>query len=400
MKILYLFAPIFYLFSLNLNGQNPCLESAQISVQSTSLGSPLSGPFQPNEEIVLDLFVNWNGLTCNWIHGLSPTFGNGWSPSSFDNSGTPEVISPLNEISNGIGNPGNFFWYDDNVVTYKNYESPNFEFGESVPAGWYSTATTPGNNNPCGSGQYFVDPNCSCGIIQPCDFFFSHHLRIKLITGSQEDCDNGLTDLGVDFKLFTDFETGNGVNSICADIPVISEFFQMTCSIPTDLEINPQEIDIYSDENLTIDFTNYVTEVNPEVSYQWTETSEDQISGASNCWQNCGTTLSQQLINSDLYETKTVTYSVNAIRSDGTAGPVSLFLVKIHPDIYITTYYDVLQPICSGVTEVIVESTAFGGAMENDDVEYSYLWNTGQTESSISAYPEITTTYVKNILSV
>jgi len=142
-----------------------------------------------------------------------------------------------------------------------------------------------------------------------------------------------------------------------------------------------------------IDFTDFVTEVNPDVSYQWTVEAADEISGFSDCSQDCGTFLSHELINSDLYQTKTVTYTVNAIRSDGTAGPSSEFLVKVHPEISLTTYYDQQQPVCSGVTEVYVESSAFGGAMENLDIDYLYSWNTGSTESFIIVYPEETTTY-------
>jgi len=225
MKILYMLVPIFFLYSLNLNGQNPCLDDAIIYVQSTSLGSPLSGPFQPNEEIEIEFVVLWNGLECNWLHGLSPTFGNGWSPASFDANGTPEVIMPLNAQSNSMGNPGNFFWYPEGSIFYKYQNSPNYFAGEPVPDGWYSTATSPGTNNPC-AGNFQFDPNCSCGITQTCNSFFPHTIRIKLITGSEEDCENGLTDLSVHFKLFSDFETGSGVNPACVDVPVFSEFYQ------------------------------------------------------------------------------------------------------------------------------------------------------------------------------
>jgi len=392
MKVHYLFVPIFFLFSFNLSGQNPCLDDALIFVQSTSLGSPLTGPFQPNEEIEIELVVLWNGLNCNWLHGLSPTFGNGWSPTSFDANGTPEVIQPLNAQSNNMGNPGNFFWYEEGPIHYKYPDSPNYTIGEPVPAGWYSTATSPGTNNPC-AGNFQVDPNCSCGITQTCNNFFPHTMRIKLITGSEEDCENGLTDLSVHFKLFSDFETGSGVNPFCADVPVISEFYQMACTIPEDLEISGQELDTYNNGSVEIDFTNFVTVVNPAVSYQWSVEGEDEISGFSDCTQDCGTILSQELVNSDLYQTKMVTYTVNAIRSDGTAGPSSEFLVKVHPEISLTTYYDQQQPVCSGVTEVYVESSAFGGAMENLDINYLYSWNTGSTDSYIIVYPEETTIY-------
>ena len=392
MSVKYLFAPIFFFLSFNLTGQNICLDDAYINIVSTSLGSPSTGPFQPNEEIEIELVVLWNGQDCNWLHGLSPSFGNGWSASSFDVNGVPEVVVPLNFQSNSQGNPGQFLWYQEGDVFYKFNGSPNYEEGEPVPSGWYSTATSPGINNPC-AGDFQWNPNCSCGITQTCNSFYPHYTTIKLITGSQEDCDNGLTDLSINFKIFSDFETGSGVNPICADVPVISAAYQMACSIPEDLNLSPQEINTYTDGNLEIDFTNYVAEVNPDVSYEWRADADDEITGASDCLNDCGTILSHQLINSSLDQTKTVSYLVNAIRSDGTAGPSSTFLVKVHPAISLTTYYDNLQNVCSGVTEVVLESSVIGGAMEDEDIDYQYLWGNGSTESSITIYPEETSTY-------
>lgn len=395
MKIRYLFVPIFLLISFNLIGQNVCLDDAHFQVISTSLGSPLSGPFQPNEEVEIEFIVFWNGTDCNWLHGLSPTFGNGWSPSSFDANGTPEVITPLNFQSNSMGNPGNLFWYPEGSIMYKHQNSPNYMAGEFVPAGWYSTATSPGTNNPC-AANFQTDPNCSCGITQTCNSFYVHTITIRLITGTVEDCENGLTDLSVHYKLFSDFETGSGVNPACADVPLLSAFYEMACTTPEDLEINGQDFDTYNHGLVEIDFTDFVTVVNPDVSYQWTVEGADEISGFSNCTQDCGTILSQELVNSNLYQTKNVTYTVNAIRADRTAGPSAEFLVKVHPELSLTTYYDQLQPVCSGVTEVYVESSAFGGAME-DNIDYLYSWNTGSTASYIIVYPDETTTYALTI---
>ncbi len=368
---------------------------AYISVVETSLGSPFSGPFQPNEEIHVELVVLWNGEGCNWLHGLTPSFGNGWSPSSFDANGTPEVLVPLNFQSNSQGNPGQFLWYQEGDVYYKYSGSAAYEIGESVPAGWYSSATSPGVNNPnaCLGNSYLTDPNCSCGITQTCNTFYPHHMTIKLITGSQEDCDNGLTDLSINFKIFSDFETGSGLTPICADVPIISAPYQMACSIPEDLDLSPQELDIYSDGNLEIDFTNFVAAINPEVSYQWKAEAEEDITGASNCLNNCGTILSHQLINENPAQTKTVAYQVNPIRADGLAGPTRTFLTKVHPAIALSTSYDDSQTVCSGVTEVVIESTVLGGAMEDETIDYQYLWSTGNPEASISVYPEETTTY-------
>ncbi len=393
MKIIYLLFPVLYLFSCQLNGQNPCLVNGQISVQSASLGSPLTGPFQPNEELVVELIVLWNGVDCNWLHGVSPSFGNGWRADSFDDQGTPEVLIPLNNQSNSTGNPGNFFWYPENTVTYKYYDSPSYAAGDGVPAGWYSTATSPGINNPCAS-NYLSDPNCSCGITQPCGEVFFHVMRFKLITGSAEDCESGITDLDISFKLFSDFETGSGVSPVCTDLPEISQSYQMICSVPPDLAISPQPIiDVYNSGNLELDFRDFVAEINPEVGYQWRVLADNEITGFSNCTEDCGTTLAHQLNNSDLHQTKNLTYRVNAIRPDGMAGPFKDFLVKVHPEISLTTNYVSLSSNCSGETEGLLEGAAYGGAMEDEDEDYLYLWNTGQTSSSISVYPEETTTY-------
>ncbi len=392
MRTIYLLFPVLFLFSIHVNSQAPCLENFQISVVSASLGSPLTGPFQPNEEIEIDFLVQWNAMGCNWLHGLSPTFGDGWSAASFDTSGAPTVLLPFNLYSNSNGNPGNFLWYSNQEVTYKIPGSPDYLPYDFVPAGWYATATSPGTNNPC-AGEYYFNPNCSCGITQICNSSFAHQMRILLKTGSVEDCASGLTDLSVHFQLFSDIETGSGTTPVCTNIPLISQSYLLDCTASADLVISSHETELYNNGNLELDFTNFVAEINPDVSYQWRVEADPATSGFSDCDQNCGTIISHQLSNADLYQTKNLTYFVNAVRPDGTTGPTSTFSVKVHPNISLTTYYDSSAPVCSGVTAVSVESMVYGGSRENEEVDYLHQWNTGQTSATITVFPEGTTTY-------
>ena len=56
-----------------------CNEDDRIFVTSTSLGSPLKGPYKPGEEVrICYELEDWNKLDCNGFQGLVPTFGPGW----------------------------------------------------------------------------------------------------------------------------------------------------------------------------------------------------------------------------------------------------------------------------------------------------------------------------------
>ena len=74
-----------------------CNEDDRIFVTSTSLGSPLKGPYKPGEEVrICYELEDWNKLDCNGFQGLVPTFGPGWDTTSFDLFGQlmkqPEIL--------------------------------------------------------------------------------------------------------------------------------------------------------------------------------------------------------------------------------------------------------------------------------------------------------------------
>ncbi|MEL7221965.1 MAG: hypothetical protein AAGJ93_11645, partial [Bacteroidota bacterium] len=200
-------------FSL-LKAQNNCLEFGELFVVETSLGSPLEGPFAPNEEITIELQIAWNAIDCNWLHGIVPTFGNGWVELYSEWGFEPEITSPISFQ----GPSGNLFWYLPGELIYKLPDSQEYEEYEDLPAGWFVTGTSPG---PFGASCYQYDPYCSCGITQNCGFAI-HTMRFKVMTRSIEDCMAGFDDLSVTIKLFSDIETGSGISPACIDIPAFS----------------------------------------------------------------------------------------------------------------------------------------------------------------------------------
>jgi hypothetical protein len=77
-----------------LQATAPCVTDAEIVIESRSFGGPLEGPFFPGE--VLEVCMNVNVFlvatgeqNCQWMQGLVPVFGNGWSAGSFDGEGMP-----------------------------------------------------------------------------------------------------------------------------------------------------------------------------------------------------------------------------------------------------------------------------------------------------------------------
>ena len=67
---------------MTLNPDNSaCNTNKEISVSATSMGSPLSGPYQPGEIVTFCYTItDWTQFNCNYLGGIVPTFGDCWDP--------------------------------------------------------------------------------------------------------------------------------------------------------------------------------------------------------------------------------------------------------------------------------------------------------------------------------
>lgn len=235
---------VLLIYNTSAQGQNNCMIEDRLEVTSTSLGSPLEGPYLPGEFVTFSYTIlNYrtdpvqSGNQCQWLQGVVPVFGNAWSQSSFLSSGRPQTRT----------RPASFWqWFREDSVRY-NFNNPNLNVfsddvldrkslcytpiencngGSSVtsetplPAGWF--VTTDDSRAPCeNAGE---DPNDSWGIAQACGTNASHGtftftLQIRPYDDENEGClQTGFTDASVSIYTFTDAEVGCfvGENTQCA----------------------------------------------------------------------------------------------------------------------------------------------------------------------------------------
>jgi hypothetical protein len=218
---------------------------AELRVVGTSLGSPLKGPFVPGEIIdfvfeIKDYQTDQQGTgnDCQWLQGIVPVFGNGWSPSSF-----VSLRRPRNEIErlSGIwqwldqGEAG----YNFQTNEYTIYQDPVFDrlaickgsspncpgggitqIEAAMPAGRY--IVTGDLRVPCPDAGIDVDD--SWGFPQACGTnlrlgTWEFSLIVRDYDDPEEGClATGYTDLWVEVYTFTDAEIGCfvGTNEVCA----------------------------------------------------------------------------------------------------------------------------------------------------------------------------------------
>ena len=365
--------------------QNPCYYEPELKVINASLGSSLNGPFVPNEELTIQLNIAWIGAGCNWLHGLVPTYGSAWSTSNFGPNGEIQIDDPLNDFS------GNFYWYADHDIRYKNHESSEYEFDELLPSGWFMTNTTSGNSPFCSSNQYQWDPNCSCGIPQGCGGVREYTMIFKLTTQSYEECiANGSTDLSLQFKVFSDYESGSGPSAECIDVPIISRNWALACTDDLSLNIFPTAVFVPNNEPFEINIPDHlVTEQNPNYTYTWEPIDTWSIDGATSCDQSCGSVFFQTLSNGTS-TSKEQKYLVKAIDENGVEGPATQWTVKVAASL--SNNLDAEQNACIN-NEFTIPIQILGGAADGIYYDYDYLWSTGETTRQITVWMDEPATY-------
>ncbi|MDQ3015264.1 MAG: hypothetical protein M3R25_00855, partial [Bacteroidota bacterium] len=118
-----------------------CNQKDTLYVKSTSLGSPLTGPFKPGEEVMFCYELQkWNKLDCNGVQGIVPSFGPAWDEEGFDFFGMPLQVDSMLMPTAPIG----FWdWFGQGDVRY-NIANPisGFDGNQGMPPGWYFTNTT------------------------------------------------------------------------------------------------------------------------------------------------------------------------------------------------------------------------------------------------------------------
>lgn len=221
---------------------NVCNINSSLVVTQTSKGSPLSGPFLPDEIVTFCYTITqFNQTGCNYLQGIVPTFGDCWDTNFLNPLGQPVVITPIQTAgiisSCGGGCPcanqsaGTWNWFGSGVVNYNNILG-SYPPGTPLPAGWYflstinpsTTLCSPSPNDPNNSIGDSNYPFCSVNNLtwQVC-----FQLKVK----SSNACNVGNTNCFVSIKTFTDGEIGAYNSNACAN-DLSTYFPSVICCVP------------------------------------------------------------------------------------------------------------------------------------------------------------------------
>jgi hypothetical protein len=189
-------------FNMSINASNDC---ADCNVSSSLTVSPLptNGAYLPGTQVTFCYTIsNWTQISANWIHGIIPTFGNGWNISTLISSGTPPASSGGYSWFWSNGPLGQGWWVDYDPVGPTTFDG-NFanNFG-------YSPVNGSGTWTWC--WKITTKANCSSG-----------------------------TNLGLSVNTTSDGETGNWTSPACLDDPIYQFSALLNCCTTTSSSTNP-----------------------------------------------------------------------------------------------------------------------------------------------------------------
>ena len=246
-------------FNLSVNAQNDCSDCLQGSYLTTT-PAPTNGTYPPNTQVTFCYTItSFNQVSANWLHGVIPTFGSGWNPTTLQSVSAPNGASGYLWV--WVNGPVGTGWYvdydptgptgpDGNVTN--NYGMPNINGNGTWTFCWRIT----------------TDPNCTGG-----------------------------TDLSVDVNTTSDGETANWTSIACTDDPVYQFSSTLICCTNPTVTLANQTICQGGSVTLT-------PTVNP--------------SGGSYSWSN-GATTSSITVSPSTTTSYTVTYATGSCFSTATS---------------------------------------------------------------------------------
>jgi gliding motility-associated-like protein len=252
--------------------ENQCNKQPSIAILSTSLGSSLSGPFKPNEEVEICYTISgFENNGCNYLQGIVPIFGEGWSADSFNPDGSPKQLTvPLQTqghtsftTSNPVceGDPaGTWNWYVPGDLSY-NLNSANpmaYRFGDDIDAGWVflnSFDPTCFEFDDACCVNPTADPNQSFGDdnYPICGSGLDHEWTVcmKLTTATPSDC-SVATDCMVGFKSFADGELGAFRSNDCSKDRVTYFNASVDCCTAPSVSAAQTQINLCPQQTMTL----------------------------------------------------------------------------------------------------------------------------------------------------
>jgi gliding motility-associated-like protein len=366
-------------------GYTDCATEASINIISTSLGSPLLGPYLPSEEVEvclnIDNFNSGEGTGCNFFHGLKPQFGDGWDfNASFLSTGEPSNITvPLTNNTQ----VGNWQWFSGFASPTYNLPNGNYPQGSPVGVGWFyirnptQACTVPG----CSLGDGIDPMLCTNGNNMSWQVCFvltvKPYPQCSLPPEFPSYWDN--SDLSISFETFSDGETGANPNPGCWEDGEWSLDLTVNCCAPPIM--NPEPLQSFC-ETGTVNFP-LVSDLDPNVEYTWT-VSPNNV-GATACSSGCPNMIDQVLTNNSL-NAETVTYTVTPFSTlTGCVGGQFEYSVTVNAPPQLTMAPAI--PVCPGSCTNL-NTTVVGG---QGNIIYS--WVPGAFGSNPQVCPLQTTMY-------
>jgi len=322
-------------------GQENCFDT-QLEVISTSLNSPLEGPYLPGERIGFRLQI-FNYSELQWLQGVVPQFGAGLIHATPDSDFGIMIDVPLTNYSN----QGQWLWYNYGDINYQGTSSDIYEPGQPLPGGWFYTRPgAPVNQN-------FGDNNA----LNIVEMYFS-------IDAILHSCGQGTYLDQISFKTFSDSEVGSFQTQGCyLDRPLNFPYAMGCCSeLPTDFQT---DYIICSGQTFTLD----LPAVAGNHSFSWDQYITNSIVGGSS---GSGDVFSQQLFNYGLYA-ETATFYVNAQNLDPECAisPIGINLTVLPSTIQGVLESDQLE-LCEGDCPLLI----FNGNLGSGN--WTYDWGNGE----------------------
>ncbi len=369
--------------------------------------------FCPGQEVEICINFNYNtaGSGNDWLHGLIPTFGNGWDLE----------IADFESIDLG----GNWEWIDSegpcatttsiydlpNLCTYTNVDGvmqlcntacdPNCPCegpllaGSDVPSGWFSNSN--GGSTTCINDSCIPVENYGVSGGVNVDLNFCFFLTTKAFTDENGDgipdqnC-NENRDLSISIQTTSDAVTGCWEDNPCIiDPSIMGPNWEINCNVGTAVVATPGSIEICGSDEILVDLS---TQDGSPSQITVTPLDNPNISGANAYTfdQGVGSITDELTLSDDITVAQVQKYVLSAeVGVDVCVFIETLLEVTIHP----IPQLEFIAPsvACNG------ETIDLAVLISPQDLDAQYNWSTGEVTGIINSVINQNTEYCVTVTS-
>jgi len=306
-------------FNMAVNASNDCAD-CNLASSLTVTPQPVNGTYLPGTQVTFCYTVtNWVQISSNWIHGIIPTFGNGWNIATLQSNGTPPPASQGYSWFWGTGPLGVGWWVDYDPVGPGSYDG-NF-------ANNFGYLPTNGTGSWTWCWRITTNSNCASG-----------------------------TNLNMSINTTADGETGNWTSPACLDDPIYNFSAILNCCLPPTLTTTNVLCNGASTGSITATPTSGAS----PWDFVWTNASGTIVGSTMNVASNTVSNLPAGL------------YTVTVTDNAGCVSTAQTTITQPLPVSAIATS----TPICNGATNGAINLSVTGGTPA-----YNISW-TGPTSGN------------------